>query len=183
MGNQVEQGLFSPFLQRVRIAAARPHLRGQVLDIGCGNGALAAFVDPDLYLGMDRDKEALTAARASFPKHQFTEKLPANGPFDTIVALALIEHLTEPQAELKLWSSLLSEGGRIVLTTPCRSFRSVHELGSRAGLFSQDAAREHVEMFNRRSLTALAEQVGLHLVYYVHFLGVANQLAIFGRRT
>jgi 2-polyprenyl-3-methyl-5-hydroxy-6-metoxy-1,4-benzoquinol methylase len=182
MGNQVEQGFLSPFLQRARIAAARPYLNGQILDIGCGNGALAAFVGPDLYLGMDRDKKALAAARASFPKHQFVEKLPAKGPFDTVVALALIEHLKEPQSELKLWSSLLSEGGRILLTTPCRSFRSVHEFGSRAGVFSRDAAREHVEMFNRRSLTALAERAGMRLIYYYRFLAAANQLAVFVKR-
>ncbi len=51
MGHQAEQGFFSPFLQRARIAAATPYLQGRVLDIGCGNGRLAAWVEPDFYLG------------------------------------------------------------------------------------------------------------------------------------
>ena len=130
MGHQAEQGFFSPFLQRARIAAATPYLQGRVLDIGCGNGRLAAWVEPDFYLGVDRDKEALAAARAAFPQHTFVRGLPPKGPFDTNVALALIEHLTEPQAALKDWSRLLSERGRILLTTPHKSFRAVHDLGS-----------------------------------------------------
>ena len=178
MGNQVEQGFLSPFLQRARIAAARPHLAGRVLDIGCGNGALAAHVAPGLYLGIDRDRKALAAARASFPKHQFVEALPSTGRFDTVVALALIEHLKAPRGALEAWAALLSERGRILLTTPHQSFRLAHEFGSRLGLFSQEAADEHEEMFDRGSLAALAEGSGFRVEHYRRFLGGANQLFI-----
>ena len=180
MGNQVEQGFFSPFLQRARIAAARPYLAGHVLDIGCGNGQLAAWVEPDLYLGVDRDGEALSAAREAFPHHVFAETMPEQGSFDTIVALALIEHLKQPQAHLEAWTSLLADRGNILLTTPHKSFRFVHELGSRAGLFSRDAAEEHENMFDYRSLAGLAGQAGLRVVHYARFLGGGNQLAILG---
>lgn len=183
MGNQVEQGLFSPFLQRARIAAARPYVSGRLLDIGCGNGALASYVPADLYLGVDRDKQALAAAHASFPNHTFVESLPTKGYFDTIAALAVIEHLKEPQAELRTWSRLLSERGRILLTTPHKSFRLVHEAGSRMRLFSREAAEEHEEMFDRRSLAAMAQGLGLHVERYVRFLAGANQLCILARET
>jgi 2-polyprenyl-3-methyl-5-hydroxy-6-metoxy-1,4-benzoquinol methylase len=182
MSNQVEQGFFSPFLQRARLAVARPHLKGQVLDIGCGNGALAAFVSPDRYLGVDRDKDALNAARRKHSSHRFVGELPEHGAFDTVVGLAIIEHLKEPQAALSEWSGLLSEQGRILLTTPHRSFRAVHELGSRLGLFSQDAADEHEEMFDRDSLSTLAQGVGLNVQHYVRFLAGANQLFILAPR-
>ncbi len=100
--------------------------------------------------------------------------------FDTIVALALIEHLKRPQAQLEAWSSLLADGGKILLTTPHKSFRLMHELGSSVGLFSRDAAEEHEAMFDRRSLAGLAERAGLRVVHYARFLGGADQLAILG---
>jgi SAM-dependent methyltransferase len=182
MGNQVEQGFFSPFLQRARIDAAKPYITGRVLDIGCGNGRLAAWVRPELYVGVDRDREALGAARAAFPKYTFVETLPHEGDFDTIVALAVIEHLKVPQAELAAWSKLLAERGKILLTTPHKSFRLVHELGSRAGLFSREAADEHEEMFDHASLTARAHEAGLRVERYARFLAGANQLFVLAPR-
>jgi SAM-dependent methyltransferase len=182
MGNQVEQGFFSPFLQRARIEAAKPYLVGRVLDIGCGNGQLAALVRPDRYVGVDRDREALGAARAAFPKYTFVETLPHEGDFDTVVALAVIEHLKCPRTELEVWSSLLAESGKILVTTPHKSFRLVHELGSRAGLFSREAADEHEEMFDRASLTARAQEAGLRVEHYARFLTGANQLFVLAPR-
>jgi 2-polyprenyl-3-methyl-5-hydroxy-6-metoxy-1,4-benzoquinol methylase len=178
MANQAEQGFFSPFLQRARITAALPYLKGRVLDIGCGNGALAAHVSPAAYLGVDRDAAALDAARRAFARHQFVSELPEAGAFDTITALALIEHLPEPRREVVRWSALLSGGGHIVITTPHKSFGIVHELGSRLGLFSRAAADEHEEMFDRRTLMHLAEQCGLRIERYARFLCGANQLAL-----
>ncbi len=153
-----------------------------MLDIGCGNGQLAAWVEPNRYVGVDRDREALIAARAAFPTHTFMEALPHEGDFDTIVALAVIEHLKVPQAELAGWSSLLAENGKILVTTPHKSFRLVHELGSRAGLFSREAADEHEEMFDRASLTARAQEAGLRVERYARFLAGANQLFVLAPR-
>ena len=176
MGNQVEQGFFSPFLQRARIAASRPHLTGHILDIGCGNGAIAAHVEPHLYLGIDRDQDALAAAKVAFPAHRFEETMPTGGTFDTILALAVIEHLQHPRVALESWAALLTDRGRIVLTTPHRSFRMVHDLGSWLGLFSREAADEHEEMFDRASLSIIAKESGLRVIHYRRFLGGANQL-------
>ena len=86
MGNQVDQGLLSSALQRARLKAARPYLSGRILDIGCGNGSLAAYATPENYVGVDHDKEAVAAARALFPEHIFISTLPKTGVFDTVVA-------------------------------------------------------------------------------------------------
>lgn len=178
MTNQAEQGLLSPFLQRARLAAARPYLAGRVLDIGCGNGGLATYVASEQYLGVDRDSKSLSDARTKHPDHTFVDELPPDGEFDTIVALALIEHVKDAHGALGGWVKLLSKGGRIVLTTPHQSFRLVHDLGSRIGLFSQDAADEHEELFTRSSLAGLASHSGLRVEHYRRFLGGANQLCI-----
>ena len=109
MTDQANEGLLSPFLQRRRISAAVPYLRGRVLDIGCGSGALAEFVDPAQYLGIDCDAVSLRLARKNFPRYEFQTNNPeASMEFDTIVALAIIEHVENPGKFLKDLASLLS---------------------------------------------------------------------------
>ena len=46
MADQAREGLLSPFLQRKRIAAALPYLRGRVLDVETGLPLYGAFVAP-----------------------------------------------------------------------------------------------------------------------------------------
>lgn len=179
MADQVAQGVFSPVLQRARLAKARPWLRGATLDVGCGSGALAAFADKSTYFGYDYDPESIELARKTYPGYQFGTKPPDGRKFDTIVALALLEHLKNPETYLNEWKSLLAPGGRIVLTTPHKSFRRVHDFGAAIRLFSPDAADEHEEMFDRKSLDALGTSCGLRLAHYERFLIGANQLAVF----
>jgi SAM-dependent methyltransferase len=170
--------LLSPWLRRQRFRRALPYIHGRVLDVGCGVGLLAAHVEPGRYLGVDRDPDALRAARAAFPGHRFVADLPVAGRFDTIVALAVLEHLPEPEAALVSWARLLAPGGRIVLTTPHPRFVWLHELGAAAGVFSHDAAQEHHRFFDRASLQRAADAAGLGLLKVERFLGGANQLFV-----
>ena len=65
MADQGNEGLLSPWLWRKRVAAAFPHLRGKVLDIGCGSGALAEHVTAESYTGVDIDRDSLAIANAT----------------------------------------------------------------------------------------------------------------------
>jgi SAM-dependent methyltransferase len=178
VADQASQGFFSPVLRSARLNAARPWLKGTVLDVGCGSGALAAFVEKDKYTGFDQDHQSIEVARRNFPVHRFCTSLPDNSQYDTVVALALLEHLSDPQKELEKWAGKLAPGGNIVLTTPHKAFRIAHDLGAKIGLFSRGAADEHEEMFDRRGLHKLARQSGLGVVHYERFLAWANQLLV-----
>ncbi|MEJ5370241.1 MAG: class I SAM-dependent methyltransferase [Bryobacteraceae bacterium] len=178
MGDQGSQGVFSPFLRSRRIRAALPFLRGRVLDFGCGAGALAAHVPPDRYAGVDRDAAALEEARRRFPHHRFLTELPAGELFDTIAALAVVEHMRDPAGWLEHLRSWLAPEGRIVLTTPHPAFRRIHETGARFGWFSQEAADEHEEMLDRAALVRVAAAASLRMTLYRRFLFGANQLAV-----
>ena len=50
---------------------ALPHLKGLVLDYGCGTGTIARYVDVDRYLGVDSDPESIDIARGDYPSHSF----------------------------------------------------------------------------------------------------------------
>lgn len=178
MADQASQGLFSPGLQRVRIRAALPHITGDVLDIGCGNGALAAFVPANRYYGYDRSIDVIGKAVRRFPGHKFSTELPGEIHFDTVVALAVIEHVKDPADTLREWSLYLRDGGYIVITTPHKSFGWTHEVGSKLGLFSRDAAEEHETMFDRTDLNAVAKKANLISFSYKRFLFGSNQLCL-----
>lgn len=181
MPDQVS-GLLSPLLRSWRIAAVRPYLKeGEILDYGCGVGRLAELVSPERYLGVDIDPETLAKARQANPSHVFLSagQLASEMPdrrFDTIVAMALIEHLREPAAWVAEISKLLKPGGRIILTTPNPSLQRIYEWGSEIGLFSRDAAHEHFQYFDCPTLEKVLLSTRSRIVRYHRFLFGCNQL-------
>jgi len=84
---QDSEGLLSPFLCGRRIAAAKPYIKGCVLDFGCGGGRLADFCQPDGYLGYDIDPACVRFAVQKHPQYKFSENLPAGQKFDTVVRI------------------------------------------------------------------------------------------------
>jgi SAM-dependent methyltransferase len=182
MTDQGSEGLLSPFLRAKRLRAARPHLFGRVLDVGCGSGTLADLVDPDEYLGVDRDKKSIERALRTHPQHKFSSTLPPpQEDFDTIVALAVIEHVQNPVDFFNEIARRLrtASGSRIIVTTPHPATEWIHHAGSRIGLFSKQANEEHEHLLDRQSLMLLGIEAGLRMINYRRFLLGANQLAIY----
>lgn len=175
-------GLLSPFLRTQRFAAARRYLGpGRILDIGCGIGTLAEEIPADRYLGVDLDTESIAIARQEHPQHAFQtlaefDTDPPTEPFDTIIALAVIEHVPEPEAWLAQMRRLLCPDGRIVVTTPHPSYRRLHEAGAALRIFSKEGAEEHHIMLDHQRMQATAEKAQLELEQSWRFLFGANQL-------
>lgn len=174
-------GLLSPYLRRLRVRRAGRYLSGgAVLDFGCGIGPVANLVDPDRYLGVDVDGESLRIARSLHPTHSFVTPdefmARSSETFDVVVALAVIEHLEDPEGWLVAMKDHLESGGVICATTPHPSFRWLHETGAWLGLCSREAAEEHNEFFDRPKLERFARSAGLEVTRYERFLLGANQL-------
>lgn len=177
MADQAD-GLLSSWLRRKRIEMVRPYLQGRILDVGCGVGALSELTSPDLYFGVDIDEESLQIARKKYPQNRFEKDYPENDQFDTIVLLAVIEHIKNKQHFLECLESKLTQNGRIVLTTPHPSVRRVHSLGSKIGLFSATANQEHDQLLDYDCVEKLVAQTGLIISQYKRFLFGANQLFV-----
>ena len=178
MADQIT-GFLSPWLRKKRIEAVYPHIQGQVLDFGCGVGTLADTCDCSAYLGIDSDKESINLARRIYPDYHFDYNLPENGEFDTILGLAVIEHITEPVILLKKLKMMLKPEGRIVLTTPHPSFRWIDDFGSKIGLLSPDK-EEHEQFIGYRYMYELTVKAGLVIREHRRFLLGANQLFVLG---
>ncbi|MCJ8501247.1 class I SAM-dependent methyltransferase [Desulfatitalea alkaliphila] len=184
MADQGTEGLLSPFLRRHRIMAVRPFLMGRILDVGCGSGALAGLINPESYVGVEIDEASLKTAENAFPRHSFQKELHSvKEKFDTVVSLAVIEHVQNPANFLRTLTQCLKDepNGRIVITTPHPSIDWVHCIGASIGLFSKHANDEHEKLLDREELSTLSKSVGLMMVKYSRFLFGGNQLAVFAR--
>jgi 2-polyprenyl-3-methyl-5-hydroxy-6-metoxy-1,4-benzoquinol methylase len=176
MVDQGSEGWLSPWLRRARMQSVQPYLQGRVLDFGCGSGELTRFCSPDQYYGVDADVDILAVASQKFPSYQFGRDFLDQGAFDTIVLLAVIEHLTGPVSWLAQFKGILNPFGQLLLTTPHPRVDGIHTLGAKLGLFSAHANEEHEELFDKQKMAALAEVAGLKLLAYKPFLFGANQL-------
>lgn len=181
MADQGSEGLLSSFLRDQRIKAARPHL-SKILDIGCDAEHLAKYVDANQYVGVDPDTASLALVRTQFPHHRFSllEDMLTE-PFDTIVALAVIEHVPNPVKFLVSLRDHLTDNpdSRIVCTPPHPTMEWIHGIGAKVGIFSRSANEEHEALLDRKTLTETGKNAQLELKHYSRFLFGANQIAIY----
>lgn len=182
MPDQVS-GLLSPYLRRRRLEVALPYLStGMTLDFGCGTAGLAESIDAERYIGVDIDPETLELARNQWPRHRFVHPDDL-GPTtaDVIVALAVLEHLSDPASFMHWAYRTLRPGGRLVATTPHPAFEWVHGAAAAIGLASKEAHGEHVSRLDRKRMGDLGREAGIPLVTYRRFLFGFNQLAVFSK--
>lgn len=181
MSDQVT-GLLSPWLRNIRFSQVRHYLKGRVLDFGCGVGGLAEYCKSGSYLGVDIDEEALNKAQANCPDYMFATSVSSLvEKYDTIVAIAVIEHVSDPAELLKFFKQMLSHTGTIVITTPHPSSDQIHSIGSKLKLFSSSADEEHQQLIDYNRMEKLTFEVGLSIQKYERFLCGLNQLFLLGK--
>lgn len=173
-----ESGKLSNWLVTRRQRVAKPFLAGRVLDFGCGGGGIAEICTPDSYVGFDTDPRMVDIARKEWPEYRYETSLPDGERFDTVAAIAVIEHLPDPGQHLRDWVKYLNPGGRIVMTTPHPSLEWVHTAGAKVGIFSQHAHEGHEDLIDRAKMEEFVAGTNLRLTTYKRFLMGANQLFV-----
>lgn len=105
---------------------------GEILDLGCGDGALAGVLSRELrrpIVGADTSERGLALAEEMFAKKGLRGEFRLIGGYDTglasdrfsvVVCSEVIEHVDKPRAMLDEVYRLLAPGGRLVITTPIR---------------------------------------------------------------
>ena len=176
--------ILSSFLQQQRLKAALPHINGTVLDLGCGFGEITELVPESNYVGVDGHPKIVEWLKVNHPGYEFHhydldhDQLSLPKQFDTIIMLAVIEHLKYPDNILSQIPNLLNDSGIFIMTTPTPIGNTLHQIGASVGLFSKLAAEDHEIIFTRQIMEPYLSRNGLLIKNYRQFLLGSNQIFI-----
>lgn len=172
-------------LQHERIKRVRPYVESgsRVLDIGCADGALFRFFDQRLSggMGIDMDPVPASSGKYAYVRGAFPAALPAERPqFDLISALAVVEHVPEPEQEgfAAACFECLRPGGRVVVTVPSPRVDTVLHLLKSVHMADGMADSQHYG-FDPRKATGMFERAGFVLERHSHFQLGLNNLFVF----
>jgi SAM-dependent methyltransferase len=143
---------------------------GRLLDIGCATG---------FFLALARAKgwEVVGTEVSQFSAHYAQEKLGldvrlgslknlgfAAGAFDVVTMWDVIEHVTDPMAELQEIRRILRDGGLLSIITPDAGSLVARLLGKRWEEFRR--VREHVYFFSRRTMAQMLREAGFDVLKF-----------------
>lgn len=167
-----------------------PYVKGRVLDIGCGNAMMLQkhHSNIDRYVGVEFSPARVERLAEQFPEATFISRdldrqpLALDERFDTILLIAVIEHIWNQKFLFEQIIDLLHPGGKIIVTTPTPFGNDmIHPLGAAMGIFAQSAVEDHIVIYNRRRFRNLAREFALRLLVYRRFQFFSNQLVILGK--
>jgi ubiquinone/menaquinone biosynthesis C-methylase UbiE len=96
----------------------------KLLDVGCGRGTLAHYLDAEVCLyGIDISEKAISEARKVYKQADVVElnieKLPYEDDFfDLAITLDVLEHVFDPLFFIREVYRVIKPGGELILSTP-----------------------------------------------------------------
>jgi 2-polyprenyl-3-methyl-5-hydroxy-6-metoxy-1,4-benzoquinol methylase len=168
----------------------------RILDLGCGEGALARTLKrqfPQLEVhGCDVSVAQLARAEALGGGVIYGQcgvtLLYADASFDIVFVMDVLEHVDDPEAFVAEVSRILRTGGRLFLHCPCEGQpNTLHWLCWKLGV-AADLKREiagHIQRFTHRTLDSLLRRHGFvcqRRRFAYHLFGQAFDLLAFFRK-
>ena len=146
----------------------------RVLDVGAGNGRLAARIaEAGMHVvGIEYNPEGVAIARRAYPDIAFhargvqddaSDIVREEGMFDTVVSTEVIEHLYDPSQLLSFASQFLEPGGRLIVSTPYHGYWKNLALSVAGKWDFHHHPRKvggHVKFWSRKQLALLMEENG-----------------------
>lgn len=175
-------------LARVRLRRVLPHVRGRLLDVGCGNNRLVEAhrrqVDPsvaaecvgiDVYPWPDVDRVVEDTRELPFPDRAF----------DTVTIVAALNHIPYREQALAEVSRVLAPEGRLVMTMiPAGVSRVWHLLRKPWDADQTERGMSEGEVWglSRRQVRAALESARFAVVHEERFMLGLNRLTVARRR-
>ena len=102
------------------IAAAAPHARGRLLDVGCGARRFAHYFEPRVsrYVGLDYPT-TYQLGEEHIDVYGDGLQLPfLDGSFETVVCFEVLEHVKDGAQLAREIARVVTPGGTVILTVP-----------------------------------------------------------------
>lgn len=160
--------------ERTSLSVLAGHVRAQahILDLGCGSGALGAFLAEHKQCVCDGITLSQEEARHAAPFYRHVhvadledcdlDQLFGDARYDYIVCADVLEHLRQPERILAACRKRLTPEGRLLISVPNAGYSGlVAELLHGEFRYREEGLldRTHLRFFTRRSLSRfLAEQ-------------------------
>lgn len=133
----------------------------KILEIGSGLGYLTYSLNQEGYstLGIDISKKAVEKATKNYGNYYECANLfdlaeERKASYDVVIMTELLEHVEDPVLFVKAASSLIKQGGKIILTTPNK------DKTPRGFVWQNDIPPVHLFWFSEKSIDVLAKQCG-----------------------
>ena len=141
----------------------------KILEIGSGLGYLTYALRKDGYdcSGLEISETAVNMATRKFGNFYICADINEysvqnSASYDIIILTEVIEHLSDPFTFMRLSSKLLKSDGKIIVTTPNKSFYP-------AGYYWEtDLPPVHFWWFSKKSMKILAEKMDMN-IYFTDF--------------
>jgi SAM-dependent methyltransferase len=159
-----------------RVNAVLPHIRGRLLDVGCGfNNLVRKYADGvgvDVHPWPGADSIVSDSASLAYESHSF----------DTITIVAALNHIPNREAVLEECRRLLRQDGRVVITmlTP-RTSRLWHWLRSSSDADQRERGMRPGEVygFTPAQVVDLFRRCGFTLCSQARFMLGFNRVYVF----
>jgi O-antigen biosynthesis protein len=164
--------------ERPELVAQLPERLGRLLDVGCGAGGVGRALRgrADFLAGIELEEEVAAAAREVYDQVLVGRVedviAEAEGPFDTILAYDLLEHLAEPDRVLRQLRDVASDGALLHVSMPnARHWSLVRDLVIHGTFGYTDWGhrdRTHLRWVTRSDLVELLESNGWRVERTAH---------------
>ncbi|MCK5015841.1 MAG: class I SAM-dependent methyltransferase [Candidatus Peribacteraceae bacterium] len=154
-----------------------------ILDLGCGNGALCDLMKSEFnhmeIVGVDYDKQGIELANKHYPSIDFYNYGVQDDPdalldkteglFDVVVSTEVIEHLYAPQLLPAYANRVLKKGGKLIITTPYHGYLKnlslsiLNKWDSHLDPFWDGG---HIKFWSKSTLTKLLKNNGFEILEF-----------------
>lgn len=157
-------------LSRLGLVSRWVRLNDSILDVGCCVGEFIRFAEQYYRcVGFEPNSVAALEARGRVKFSEITTYLNGAKGFKCVTLFDVLEHIQEPAEFIKGLKSMLVKDGVLVITTPNidavdRSY--IGDFDAVVRQWKHYKPKEHLFLYNVRSLDQLLTPLGLECIYY-----------------
>ncbi|PLX27402.1 hypothetical protein C0583_03760 [Candidatus Parcubacteria bacterium] len=176
------------FISYLRLIKIKKYIKknSSICDFGCGNGDLLVKLheefDFKLAIGVDAFASLSEHKKIKFIKKDISDTGLEDEEYDTLLMLALIEHIDLNKVDKVLSEAyrIIKPGGKIILTTPTPIAKPVLEfMAFKLKIISSDEIKDHKHYYSLGELSNLLIKRNFKKVSTKHFQFRMNALYVF----